>query len=92
MADDKLFTVIVLQVDRVVHHGSYVECAVNQTRDVQPQYSARYQNWGQVDSLHVVPGSDCLTICASGNLFKSATAGKHDVKGWKGLAPHPVGG
>jgi hypothetical protein len=92
MADDKHFTVIVLQGDRVVHHGSYVECAVNQSRDVTPQYAVGYQNWGQADSLRVEPNSECVTIFASGDLTKSVIAGKHDAKGWRGLAPHPVGG
>lgn len=78
--DHKPFTVIVLQGDKVWYHGTHDSCVVNHTREVTPKYRIGYESWGQVDSLQVEPGSECVTILASKNVQETAIAGKHDFK------------
>jgi hypothetical protein len=76
----KPYTIIILQDTRVVFNGTFPECDINQSREVLPHYSMDKANWGQADSLHVTPGSECITICASSNLAASIAEGKHNIK------------
>jgi len=78
--EKKPFTIIVLQGTRVIYHGTHAECAVNQSRKVTPHYSIGHKSWGGPDSLHVEPGSECVTILASGNIQETVDAGEHDFK------------
>jgi hypothetical protein len=78
--EPKPFTVIVLQGSRVIYHGTHAECFVSQSRKVTPHYRIGYESWGKADSLHVEPGSECVTILASSNIRETVAAGEYDFK------------